>query len=64
MSCPHALHGSPSTCSQCLGATVRHVSNVGGELRIDGAPLERPLDVETTKQQMRYAKRGARRPGR
>ncbi len=47
MSCPHARHGSPTTCSQCLGATARVVRRdpeIG--LLIDGQPAGRGFDTD------------------
>jgi hypothetical protein len=49
MPCPHSRIGEPARCSQCLGAVVRHVSQRGADLLIDGEPTGRTLDDEDSR---------------
>lgn len=60
MSCPHSLHGSPASCSQCLGHPARRVDNAGPVVTIDAQPTERTLDPSDERQRY-YARRGGRR---
>lgn len=39
MSCAHGQTSTPETCSQCLGASVKHVTIKAGETRINGRKL-------------------------
>ena len=57
MSCPHALHGSPARCSQCLGAevTVRARPGVPYSYAIDPAARERSQRGAATKKKISKA---------
>ena len=62
MTCPRSLHGSPSSCSQCLGAPAHRVDILDGIITVDSQPI-RPNDEPVSPQVQSARRRGQREGG-
>jgi hypothetical protein len=54
------VHGDPSRCSQCLGAPVTVITQVGADYAVDGE-IKRPIEPPKSETQLRYMRRGGKR---